>query len=97
MAFTAEFLERSRDVTRRHVAANGPPDAKDSVLRVLDEVHELTLARTDGHVAEEACDVVLTCVALLHGLGLTDPQIGLLLSETLSKAERKAPHENKRR
>ena len=90
-SFTPEFLARSRDVTKLHMVANGPPDAKDSVLRVLDEVHELTLAKTDGHIAEEACDVVLTCLALLHNLGLTDSQIGLLLSTTLAKAERKAP------
>ena len=92
-SFTPEFLARSRDVTRRHAAANGPPDAKKSVSRVLDEVHELTLAGTDGHKAEEACDVMLTCVALLHNLGLSDVEIGRLLSETLSKAERKAPGE----
>lgn len=90
-SFTPEFLIRSRDVTRLHMVANGPPDTNASVLRVLDEVHELTLAKTDGHIAEEACDVVLTCLALLHGLGLTDSQIGLMLSETLAKAERKAP------
>lgn len=90
-SFAQRFLERSRAVTGRHVAARGKWSPHAAVGRILEEADELKLASTDGHAAEEACDVMLTCLALLHTLGLTDSQIDFMLSSTLSKAERKAP------